>query len=241
MTTEEKKTQTRKSNTKHEIISIGGGLLRLGETIRIDKFIVRESGKKHPKVLFIPTASHDLPAYSVAFKSVYEKLGCQVKILRLFSKRKLSQTALKKLITGVDIIYVGGGDYDVLLLMLVKCNIIPFIRLAYQQGTILTGLSAGGAIWYEYLIDNDRNKNTLLKKGIGILNGVVILHYKTTNPFPSEARKTKTIITAIEDKCAAVYIDERLMGSVSVTKERAFTISPPYVRNKQVKLYFHKN
>lgn len=230
-----------KSNIERKIIPIGGGLLRLSETIPIDKFIVKESGRKNPKVLFIPTASKDLRVYSAAFRRVYEKLGCQVKILRLFNERKLSQTILEKLIRNADIIYVGGGDYDILLSMWKKYKIISLIRSAYQQGTILTGLSAGCAIWYEYLIDSDKNKKTRLKKGLGILNGVVIPHYKSENPFPPEILKTKTIVTAIEDRCAVIYTNEHLKGSVPATKEKAFTISPPYAKKKQVTLYFHKS
>lgn len=230
-----------KSNIEHKIIPIGGGLLRLGETIPIDKFIVKESGKKNPKVLFIPTASKDLSAYSTAFRQVYEKLGCHVKILRLFSKRKLSDATLEKLITSADIIYVGGGDYDILFSIWKKHKIIPLIKLAYQQGTILAGLSAGCAVWYKYLIDSDENEKTRLKKGLGILKGVVIPHYKSKNPFPSEIRKTKAIVTAIEDRCAVIYINENLKGSIPITKEKAFTIRPPYVKRKQVTLYLHKS
>ncbi|MEK7178165.1 MAG: Type 1 glutamine amidotransferase-like domain-containing protein [Patescibacteria group bacterium] len=230
-----------KSNIKRKIVPIGGGLLRLGETIAIDKFIVKESGEKNPIVLFIPTASKDLPAYSTAFRRVYKKLGCQVKILRLFSKRKFSRATLKKTIASADIIYVGGGDYDTMLSMWKKYEIIPLIKSAYQQGTILAGLSAGCAVWYEYLIDSDKNKKTRLKKGLGMLKGVVIPHYKSKNPFSSEIRKTKIIITAIEDRCAVIYINENLKGSIPVTEEKAFTIRPPYVKKKQVTLYFHKS
>lgn len=230
-----------KSNIERKIIPIGGGLLRLGETIAIDKLIVKESGKKNPKVLFVPTASKDLPAYSAAFRRVYEKLGCQVEILRLFDKRKFSQITLKKLIKNADIIYVGGGDYDILLSTWKKHKIIPLIHSAYQQGTILTGLSAGCAVWYEYLIDSDKYKKPRLKKGLGILKGVVIPHYKTENSFLLEIPKIKTIVTAIKDRCAVVYNNERLQGSVSATKENVFTIRPPYAKKKQVALYFHKS
>lgn len=230
-----------KSNIERKIIPIGGGLLRLGETIAIDKFIVQESGEKHPKVLFIPTASKDLSAYSTAFRRVYEKLECQVKILRLFSKRKLSQATLKKLITNADIIYVGGGDYDILLSMWEKYKIISLLQSAYQQGTILTGLSAGCAVWYEYLIDSNKNKKVRLKKGLGILKGVVIPHYKIDNLFPSEIYKIKTIITAIEDRCAVIYTNEHLRGSIPATKEKAFTIRHPYVKKKQIILYFYRS
>ena len=230
-----------KSKIERKVIPIGGGLLRLGETIPIDKFIVQESGKKHPSVLFVPTASNDLSAYSVVFRRVYEKLGCQVKILRLFNKRKFSRITLEKFITSADIIYVGGGDYDILLSIWKKHKIIPLIKSAYQQGTILTGLSAGCAVWYEYLIDSDKNKKNRLKKGLGILEGVVIPHYKTENSFPFEIRKTKIIVTAIEDKCAVIYTNEHLRGSIPATKEKAFTILPPYAKKKQVTLYFHKS
>ncbi|MFH1178212.1 MAG: Type 1 glutamine amidotransferase-like domain-containing protein [bacterium] len=234
-------TKDAKSNIERKIIPIGGGLLRLGETITIDKFIVKESGIKNPKVLFIPTASKDLSVYSTAFRRVYEKLGCQVKILRLFSKKIISQKILKKIITNTNIIYVGGGDYDILLSLWKRHKIISLIRSAYQQGTILTGLSAGCAIWYEYLIDGDKNKKTRLKKGLGILKGVVIPHYKTANSFPLEIRKTKTIVTAIEDKCAVIYINEKLKGSIPATKEKAFTIRSPYAKRKRIILYFHKS
>lgn len=226
---------------KRKIIPIGGGLLRLDETILIDKFIVKESGKKNPNVLFIPTASKDLQAYSAAFRRVYEKLGCQVKILRLFNKRKFSQTTVEKLITNADIIYVGGGDYDTLFSVWRKHKIIPLIQSVYKQGTILTGLSAGCALWYEHLVDRDKNKKPHLKIGLGILKGTVIPHYKSENTLPSEINKTKTIITAIEDRCAVIYIDEHLRGSVPVAKEKAFTIRPPYVKKMEVTLYFHKS
>ena len=230
-----------KSVIKRKIISIGGGLLRLDETVVIDKFIVKESGRKNPKVLFIPTASKDLPVYFTAFRRVYKKLGCQVKVLHLFNKKRFSQTTLQKFVTSANIIYVGGGNYNVLISMWKKHKIIPLIQSAYQQGTILSGLSAGCAVWYEYLIDSDKDKKTRLKKGLGILKGIVIPHYKAENPFPLEIRKTKTVVTAIEDKCAVVYINEHLKGSISVTKEKAFTIRPPYVKKKQVTLYFHKS
>lgn len=214
--------------------------MRLGETIYIDKFIVNKSGKKNPTVLFAPTASKDLPAYSAAFRNVYEKLGCKVNILRLFSKRKLSNKTIARHFAGADIIYVGGGDYDILLSTWKKNKIIPLIRMAYQKGVILTGLSAGCAIWYEYLIDSNRNNKTHLKKGIGMLSGAVIPHYRTANPFPLEIQKIKNSVTAIEDGCAVIYADGSLKGSISGTKGKAFTSLFPYVIKRKVVPYLQK-
>jgi len=231
------------SDIVRKIIPIGGGLLRLGETVIIDKFIVKESNRKNPKVLFIPTASKDLPVYSSAFRQVYKKLGCEVKILRLFSRKKLSRKILEKLITNADIIYVGGGKYDVLFSTWKKHKIFPLIQLVYKQGTILAGLSAGCAIWYEYLLDNDKNKKPCLKKGLGILKGIAVPRYKVRDLFPMEIRKRKAkeIITAIEDRCAVIYFDEQIKGSIPVDKERAFTISSPYVKRRPVTLHLQSS
>ncbi len=226
-------------------IAIGGGLLRLGETLPIDQFIVKESGKRNPVVLFIPTASADLPAYILAFTRVYKKLGCKVKILRLIdgvTKHK-TKTA-KTIISTADIIYIGGGDYDLLNSTWKKLEVIPLIKSAYENGVLIAGLSAGCAVLYEYLVDGDDVKNHRLKCGFGILQGIVIPHYKPDTVLPKEfstaIHKKNILVTAIEDGCGVFYKNERLQGAVTTGNARAFTINPPYVRNKPVILYLHK-
>ena len=220
---------------KKEFIPIGGGLLRLGETIPIDKFIIKECRKKSPVVLFVPTASKDLAVYSATFRSVYRKLGCRVRVLELFGKKRPLKSHLVKLFMNVDTIYVGGGDYNLLTPTWKKYGIIQLIKKAYKDGAILTGLSAGCAIWYEYLLDIDKDKKYVLKKGLGILGGISIPHYKRKDSLPVKILKTKNLqVVAIEDNCAAVYIDEKLVGYKSVNSGRVFTINPPYTKKKQV-------
>lgn len=214
--------------------------MKEGETARIDKFIVKESGKKNPKVLFLPTASKDLPAYSTAFKYAYEGLGCKVKILRLFDRPRLNEETFKKTILSADIIYVGGGNFDVLIAEWKKHKLVPILRQAYKQGIILCGLSAGGVVWYEYFIDNDNSK-TRLKRGIGLLRGVMIPHYKSFGIFPEKAYKTGLPITAIQDRCAVMYVNEKFKGAISVDQSRAFTTRPPYVKKIPVVLFLHKS
>lgn len=97
-----------------KIIAIGGGEIgRPGypiETEEIDREIIRLSGKKHPKVLFIPTASGDSPLYYETFKKYYgEKLGCKTDVLYLL-KTKPSLEEIREKILNSDIVYVGGGN-----------------------------------------------------------------------------------------------------------------------------------
>jgi len=45
------------------IVAIGGGMIGVGETLPIDRFIVELAGRKSPRLLFLPTASGDAPKY----------------------------------------------------------------------------------------------------------------------------------------------------------------------------------
>lgn len=224
---------------KRTIIAIGGGILRTGETLPIDSFIVEQSKKTNPNVLFIPTASSDLPAYSTAFRQTYKKLGCNVQILSLNNK-ETSQSTLKKIIMSNDIIYVGGGDYETLFSLWKKHNLAPMIKAAYKNGTIITGLSAGCGIWYKY-VGIQKNNNIIFKQGIGIISDIVIPHYQSKMQINLEQipNKIKKII-GIEDNCAVVYIDEKLQGSLSSNDTNAFTISPFHGTNKKINTILYK-
>ena len=54
------------------IVAIGGGEIRRRGTAPIDREIIRLTNKKHPKLLFIPTASSDSGRY---WKHVQEYFG----------------------------------------------------------------------------------------------------------------------------------------------------------------------
>lgn len=97
-----------------KIVALGGGEIgRPGypvETAEIDLETIRLTGKKHPKLLFLPTASKDSPLYVAIVKEHFGKrLGCAVEPLLLWQERH-SKRYLRDKILGADIIYVGGGN-----------------------------------------------------------------------------------------------------------------------------------
>ncbi|MFQ5474801.1 MAG: Type 1 glutamine amidotransferase-like domain-containing protein [Candidatus Nanoarchaeia archaeon] len=53
------------------IVVIGGGDINRLETLPFDKRIVELTKKKHPKALFIPTASYEAESYCNSFHKVY--------------------------------------------------------------------------------------------------------------------------------------------------------------------------
>ncbi len=139
------------------VVAIGGGELKKGETLPIDRKIVSLTKKRNPRALFIPTASNDALSYWSTFQNIYgKKLHCQPD--RLFLVReKLNKKEIKQKIAQADLVYVGGGNTLKMMQMWRKNGVDDLLRRAYAQGTIMAGLSAGAICWFRYgLSDSNR-------------------------------------------------------------------------------------
>lgn len=134
-----------------KIVAIGGGENgRPGtkyETEQIDKEIIRLSGKKHPKVLFIPPPTQFQEDYFKVMKKVFVRLGCEISPLYL-SNPKPNKKELENNILGSDIIYVGGGNTLKMLKYWRKHGIDTILKKAAKQDIVLSGLSAGAICWF---------------------------------------------------------------------------------------------
>jgi dipeptidase E len=129
------------------IVAIGGGEIADGETRGIDDQIVASSDGSAPTALFIPTASGDADGYCKAFREYYgEMLRCDIDVLRLVDT-DLSMAEIESQIGDADLIYVGGGDTRFMLDVWRTSGIVDLLRQAREQGTLLTGLSAGALCW----------------------------------------------------------------------------------------------
>lgn len=164
------------------LVAIGGGELRLRETFKIDTFIRDLAGKSTPKVLFIPTASHDAAGYCDVVSEVYgQELGCVVNDLRLISNQP-SYDEIEDKILNADIIYVGGGNTKNMLNVWRKNKVIPLLRQAAESGTILSGLSAGAVCWFDIghsdyeFFENEKNWEYKFLDCLGFKSGSFCPH-----------------------------------------------------------------
>ncbi len=138
------------------IVAIGGGELKDLETLPIDRAIVRFAKKKHPKVLFIPTASNDALGYWETFREIYgKKLGCKTDVLFLI-REKPSRKVMREKILSADIIYVGGGNTLRMLRIWRKLGVDVLLKKAYDKNIILSGLSAGAICWFRHGVSDSR-------------------------------------------------------------------------------------
>lgn len=203
------------------IVAIGGGELNDLETLPIDRAIVKLSGKRHPKVLFIPTASNDSIGYWETFQDVYgRKLGCKTDVLFLL-REQLTKKQIGEKVLSSDIVYVGGGNTLRMLRVWRRCGVDTLLREAYKNGIILSGLSAGAICWFRYgssdsrrFMKNGKQVDSLMRvSGLGLLPLMLSPHHirekKLRDPGIVEIMKrTSGIGLALDDNSAILIRDD---------------------------------
>lgn len=168
----------------NNLILIGGGIMRKGETEKIDRWILKRvrnrKGTKNPKVLFIPSASGDLKEYIQDFTDRYQNYGAIVDSLFLI-KETPTQIKIKKKLFDADLMYFGGGNAELLLKTFKKFKLEPLCLQAIKNGTLIGGLSAGAIIWGERFLTFDRKGsrfvNFRIKQGLGWVDNLIIPHF----------------------------------------------------------------
>lgn len=235
----------KKRNKK--IFAIGGGSLKTRSTLRIDKEIVKLSGLKHPRILFIPTASSDAENYWQIFKKYFEKLGCKTAVLYLI-KEKQSRAEIEKKIFSADIIYVGGGNTLKMMRIWRRFGVDRLLKKAYERGTVMSGLSAGSICWFEsghsdsMSFYDPKKWKYINVKGLGLIKGILCPHYDShtkglprRSRFKSMIKKIGGIGIAIDEDCAIEFIDDKFRVISSKPKASAYL-----VYRKQGKVSEHK-
>lgn len=203
-----------------KIIAIGGGEIgRPGfpvETTAIDKEIIALSGKKHPKVLFIPTASSDSSGYaSVVQEHFGKRLGCVVDELYLLHKN-VNAKEIKEKIFGTDIVYVGGGNTLKMMNTWKRFEVGNILEAAGKKGVILSGVSAGAICWFTYGSSDSRKftnpaADLIRVHGLSLVQALLCPHYDVEVERKADVKKlmkrTPGIAIALENCCAIEIIN----------------------------------
>ncbi|PIR62989.1 MAG: peptidase E [Candidatus Pacebacteria bacterium CG10_big_fil_rev_8_21_14_0_10_42_12] len=165
------------------IVAIGGGEIDQLETLKIDRKIVSLSEKKHPKLLFIPTASEDDAGYVRTIENIYgKKLGCAVDSLLLL-RGKPSKKEIETRIHSADIVYVGGGNALKMMKVWRRLGVDQELKTSYEDGTVMSGISAGAICWFDYGHSDSMsfyqpgNWKYIRVRGTKILKGICCPHF----------------------------------------------------------------
>lgn len=225
------------------IVALGGGEIGRPhenggnypvETTAIDKEIIKLTNKKHPKFLFIPTASSDSIGYQKVIKQYFElQLKCEVEVLELINKN-YSQEEIKLKILTSDIIYVGDGNTLKMMQLWRKLKIDEYLYEAFQNNIVLCGLSAGSICWFNYGLSDsmkftskDSDFNFIKVKGLGIISALHCPHYdievNRKEGLKKIMRKTPKIVAIALDNCSALEIvDDKYKIITSKSTAKAY-------------------
>ena len=136
---------------KKHIFLIGGGEISERETEAIDRAAL-EARQKTGAIVFIGAAAGDSEGYFECFKSYYSTL-CDDKDF-VFLKSDASSEEARKTILDASLVYLGGGDTQVLKDTLDNWNAKQIFEDAIASGTVLAGISAGAYVlvndWFYY-------------------------------------------------------------------------------------------
>ena len=216
---------------------IGGGEIGNFETLLFDKRIVELTKKKHPKALFIPTASGEPASYIKNFNKVYgKKLGCKTDVLYLL-KTKPTKKELREKILSSDLIYVGGGNTLKMMNRWRFLGIDKILKEAYKNGIVLSGISAGGICWFEAGHSDSMsfyrpNKWDYIKvNGLGILKGIHCPHFdgqarriKRRKNFSDFMKKYSAIGIAIDNHCAIEFVHGKYKVLTAKKDRKAYKV-----------------
>jgi dipeptidase E len=186
------------------------------ENLALDRYVLSLVHRPSPRVCFIPTASADSTDYTDRFHAAFRSLGCETSSLSLFWPHRLD---FDDFMMEQDVIYVGGGNTRNLLVLWREWGLDVAIRKAYENGTVLAGISAGANCWFDEF-STDSMGPLAPWKGLGWLKGSFCPHYDgEADRRPSLKRMLESGEIgpglASDDGSAAHFVNEELFRCVS--------------------------
>src|SRR3954453_20248220 len=209
-----------------QIVAFGGGgfSMERGNTL-LDDYVLGLVAAERPRVCFLPTASGDADHYIVRFYRAFDPARCEPSHVSLF-RRDGGAGDVHEHILRSDIVYVGGGSVLSLLGTWRAHGLDTTLRLAWEQGTVLCGVSAGSLCWFESALSAFHGPPQLVD-GLGLLPHSNCVHFDAERDregaFRQHLLDGMCSGYAAEDGSALHFVGERLANVVtSRPKARAF-------------------
>ena len=204
---------------KHIIAIGGGGFGRSNSSYLIEKYILNLSEKNYPKICFLPTATGDDSSYIVRFYSIFTRLNCIPSHIEFF-KRTID---IRNHIMNQDIVFVGGGNTKSMLAVWNDWGMSGLLNNAYNEGIIMSGVSAGAICWFTNGITDSWDKKLKTLPCLDFIKGTCCPHYDEE---PERIPYVKKILLnnkisnciAIEGGSAMHFIDGKPFKNISFKK-----------------------
>jgi dipeptidase E len=128
-----------------------------------------------PRICILPTASGDTSEQIGRFYAAFGERPCEPSDLSLFRLGRRPM-ALREHLLEQDLIYVGGGSLLNLLAVWEAHELTAILSLAWRNGVVLAGQSAGAMCWFEAGITKSSGRPEP-GAGLGLIGGSLCVHY----------------------------------------------------------------
>src|SRR3954453_20090358 len=211
---------------QRQILVFGGGGFSMGrDNTLLDDYVLNLARTERPRVCFLPTASGDADHYIVRFYRAFDATRCEPSHVSLF-RRDGGAVDIHQHILSSDIVYVGGGSVLSLLGAWRAHGLDTTLRLAWEQGTVMCGVSAGSLCWFANALSAFYGDPQLVE-GLGLLPYSNCVHFDCERDregaFRRHLLEGMCAGFAAEDGAALHFVGDRLRAVVSSrAKARAF-------------------
>ena len=203
---------------RRQIIAMGGGGFSMEpDNPLLDQYIVKQARRSNPSVCFFPHATDDASRYVLNFYKAFTRLNVRPTYLSLFTP---PTTDLESFLLEQDIIYVGGGNTKSMLALWREWKLDEILYKAYQNGTVLAGISAGANCWFQECSTDSLPGKLSMLPCLGMIKGSFCPHYDGESERRPSLHKLigeNLMIPgyAADDGAAAHFIDDRFSGAIS--------------------------
>ncbi|EDZ59795.1 peptidase E [Candidatus Pelagibacter sp. HTCC7211] len=221
------------SKIEKKIIAIGGVGVTPESDESLDHFILNQLKKIKNNIGFLGTASKDDNEKVEKFYKKFDNSNSELSHFNLTS----SVNGFSDWLLSKDLVYVGGGNTSFMLEIWRKNNFEQVFKIAYEKGTILSGVSAGAVCWFDWILSDSMGQGFKPLKGISILEGSCTPHssnIERINEFEMNIKNNKLPKgIAIDDGVAVVFIDGKPTEVYStVNNQSAYFLD----KNKKINL-----
>ena len=206
------------TDIKRQVIAMGGGGFSMEpENPLLDQYVVKQARQTKPSVCFLPHATDDAIRYTFKFFKAFTQLDVNPTHLSLFGSEIVD---LESFLIEQDIIYVGGGNTKSMMALWREWELDKFLRNAYENGTVLAGVSAGANCWFDQCSTDSLPGQFTVLPCLGIIRGSFCPHYDgeterrpSLHQLLSEDKITSGY--AADDGAAVHFIDGEFACAVS--------------------------
>jgi peptidase E len=207
-----------KANPSRHVVAIGGHSAKFkGKLAPLHRYALGLTDKAKPRVCYIPTACGDSAEMIANFYAGFTPDICEPSHLPLFQN---TVEDIPAFLAAQDLIYVGGGNTRNMLTLWRLWGVDTSIRAAWERGTVLAGVSAGGLCWFGNGITDSYAGDVRALPCLGWIPGSFCPHYDSE---PGRPPVLERLVAggdlpdgyAVEDDAAVHFCDGKLIAAVA--------------------------